>query len=245
MDADSLSDPRVQGLSGTVTDRLTTALREDILAGVFPAGSRLKILDLARRYGLSPLPVREALARLEGERLVELAAHRGAAVRSLSAKLVHDIYDVRGALEALMAGRAAERRTAAELRELAVLQDRWEAAAATGEAQPMLLANLRLHARINAISDNPEAQELYTRGFNLIRVLRGRAGFTPSRIAAVREQHLALLEALRARDAEEARRISLVHGETARDDLLAQLQSAGLLAAEVPPPRLAGSRRRT
>jgi DNA-binding GntR family transcriptional regulator len=67
---------------------LCDALRQAILCGDYPFGSRLKIDEIARRFGVSHMPVRRALLQLEGERLVTTSPNRGASVRAVSVESV-------------------------------------------------------------------------------------------------------------------------------------------------------------
>src|SRR3984893_8789589 len=94
-------EPRSEGL--------VDALREAILTGRYAPGSRLVQDDLAETFGMSRIPLREALRRLEGEGLVVISPNRGAIVRPLAPKDVVDLYDLRLALESLALRRAAER----------------------------------------------------------------------------------------------------------------------------------------
>jgi DNA-binding GntR family transcriptional regulator len=91
-----------------LTDQVYTMIREAILKGEMPAGTRLRIRDLAAQVGTSVMPVREAIRRLEEAGLAERSPHKGAVVRALSlAELVH-VYDVRRLLEVEAARRGAE-----------------------------------------------------------------------------------------------------------------------------------------
>ncbi|MFF2393348.1 GntR family transcriptional regulator [Nocardia sp. NPDC058114] len=91
-------------------DAIAQALRAEILAGRLVAGERLVEEALAKRFGVSRIPVREALARLQTEGFVTIVRHRGATV---SSSLIHDgreLLQVRRGLEVLAAQLAAERR---------------------------------------------------------------------------------------------------------------------------------------
>src|SRR5918997_1452748 len=96
----------IDGKSQTAYSALTDILREEIVSGRLAAGSRLTVEDLASRYGVSTMPVREALQRLRGEGIIVLLPHRGARVVSLDENLVSNIYDLRGAIESLLARRS-------------------------------------------------------------------------------------------------------------------------------------------
>ncbi len=80
-------------------DRVYEALREKILSGVYPPGSRLILSRLANEHQMSFIPVREALQRLEGERMVRSERNRGATVTELSIDDMRDIYETRLILE--------------------------------------------------------------------------------------------------------------------------------------------------
>lgn len=95
-----------------------TAIRDDIVSGVFERGSRLTEELLARRYGVSRVPVREALRTLESEGFVVTRRHAGACVAEPTAQEAADLLEVRMLLEPLGAARAAQRRTEAHLKVL-------------------------------------------------------------------------------------------------------------------------------
>src|SRR5690242_21918130 len=93
-----------------------TAIRDDIVAGFFEPGSRLTEELLARRYGVSRVPVREALRTLESEGFVTTRRHAGACVAEPTEQEAADLLELRLLLEPLAAARAARRRTEGHLR---------------------------------------------------------------------------------------------------------------------------------
>lgn len=95
-----------------------TAIRDDIVSGVFERGSRLTEEVLARRYGVSRVPVREALRTLESEGFVVTRRHAGACVAEPTEQEAADLLEIRMLLEPLGAARAAQRRTEAHLKVL-------------------------------------------------------------------------------------------------------------------------------
>ncbi len=100
-------------------DAIARALRAEILAGRLSAGERLVEGTIAKRYGVSRIPVREALARLQSEGFVTIVRHRGATV---SESLLHDgreLLQVRRGLEIFAARLAAENRGGTVAKELA------------------------------------------------------------------------------------------------------------------------------
>jgi len=85
--------------STLLTDQVYSMIHEAILNGDLPAGSRLRIRDLAAQVGTSVMPVREAIRRLEEAGLAEREPHKGAVVKSLTLEELVHVYDVRRLLE--------------------------------------------------------------------------------------------------------------------------------------------------
>lgn len=90
---------RVRPRFRTTTEFVEAALREAILSGVIPGGVPLRQEDLAAAFGVSRMPVREALRQLEARALVEFHPHRGAVVAEISAEDAADISAIRAAVE--------------------------------------------------------------------------------------------------------------------------------------------------
>ncbi len=108
----------VQGGRRISAHAVCTAIRDDIVSGTYPPGGRLTEELLARRYGVSRVPVREALRTLESEGFVTTRRHAGACVAQPSEREAADLLDIRALLEPLGAARAAQRRTEAHLKVL-------------------------------------------------------------------------------------------------------------------------------
>jgi DNA-binding GntR family transcriptional regulator len=85
----------------TAQSMVTAGLREAILSGALKGGEPIRQEDVATRFGVSRIPVREALRQLEGEGLVAFYPHRGAVVSELSKKEVQELSEIRIALETL------------------------------------------------------------------------------------------------------------------------------------------------
>jgi len=85
--------------AATTPELIAAALRTEILSGEIPPGWPLRQEELAERFGVSRLPVRDALVRLEGQGLVQVLPNRGAFVVSLSAHEIREIYEIRILLE--------------------------------------------------------------------------------------------------------------------------------------------------
>lgn len=139
----------------TTTEHLIATLREDIVTGRLAPGSPIRLDDVSARFGVSPIPVREALRALEAERFVVLRPHRTAVVADLPLTEVEDLYQVRILLEVEAARRAAERVTPDVL---AVLQDllaRLDAARRGADGERRSLLHREFHAAVLAACGSP------------------------------------------------------------------------------------------
>ncbi|MDP3418963.1 GntR family transcriptional regulator [Falsiroseomonas sp.] len=199
---------------------LRDRLRSAILSGDWPPGTHRTLGALALEHSVSISPVREALLSLEGEGLVEIRQHRGAIVPLLDAKLFADLYDLRGALQSLLARRAAERATAAQLQGIATHAAAFAAAAERGDPAEALRHNEAFHAAIDSAADNPQAQAVVAARTAFVNAVRLRLGYGPERMRRAAAQHEIILAALRARDAEAAAEAAFAHVESAKRDLL-------------------------
>lgn len=207
--------------------RLRDQIRSDVVSGVWQLGQHLTLATLTAHYGVSANPVREALHQLQGEGIVDMRLNRGAIIRKVNARYIGNIYDIRGAIEAMLAAEAA--RVADKPYIAGVTRDveAFEAAAASGSALEIVGANRRLHRTVYAICDNPLARDILEGRSTLVDALRRSIGYSPQRLTAVMKQHRGLLEALKARDPDRAGRVSQVHTLSARDDLLQALAERG------------------
>ena len=113
-----VNEPRQVRRYATTPDLIAASLREEILRGVIPPGQALRQEELAGRFSVSRLPVRDALLRLEAEGLVDVFPNRGAFVTTLSADEVREIYHLRILLEGDAIETAVPRMTSADWRRI-------------------------------------------------------------------------------------------------------------------------------
>ena len=95
-----------------LADQVYSTIHEAILNGDLPAGSRLTVRELAEQVGTSPMPVREAIRRLEEAGMVEREPHKGAVVKALTLEELLHVYNVRRLLEVEAARLGSEKITA-------------------------------------------------------------------------------------------------------------------------------------
>jgi len=223
---DPFASVESQGIADPVYLRVRERIRTDILSGRFQPGARIKIADLSKRYGVSQMPVREALQMLQGEGLVTIAPNRGASVRAVDERFIRNMYDIRGALEVLLVRRSARAISESDIFRLHSIQGRYEESAHGGDFEACLRYNKQFHHVIYTCADNTEALEMLERHWGLIDSLRGRYGFGSGRLVEIISEHRQLLRALDQRDEKLAEKVAFDHCEHAKEDLLSQTRAA-------------------
>jgi DNA-binding GntR family transcriptional regulator len=144
----------------TLAEELRAALADDIVRGLIAPGAGLEETELARRFGVSRTPVREAVRQLAASGLVELRAHRGAVVARPSDERLLGMFEAMAELEALCAGFAAGRMTPAERGELEAVHEDLRVLVHGGDPQPYHEANEAFHGAIYAGAHNGYLAEM-------------------------------------------------------------------------------------
>jgi DNA-binding GntR family transcriptional regulator len=180
------------------TDMVAALIRELIITGALTAGQQLRQRDLAQRFGVSQTPVREAMRRLESEGLVIGDTHRGFTVVAGDAAPVEENFRIRAALESLGASLAASKIDAAGISRLQDLNLQMTALAEDDPRYSEL--NREFHFTLYEYSRSPLLMSLMRLLWASLhggpRVLRTHAESA--------RQHDAILDALRAGDADAA-----------------------------------------
>lgn len=179
-------------------ERVYRLLREGIRGGVYRPGQRLRETQLAAELATSRTPVREAIRRLEADRLVENMPGRGYAVTQLDEARIRELYQFRAALEGAAAELAALQATELDLATLAATLDAMRAAA---EDAPRAAAlNRRFHQAIYDAARNAFLNQAIGAMSDVMALLPGTTYRQPGRMAQVVLEHEAVLEAIRRRD---------------------------------------------
>lgn len=135
-------------------DQVLTELRRRIVDGDYAQGERLTENRLAEDFGVSRNPVREALRVVETEGFVQILPRRGAVVATLDELAIRDLFAVRGQLETLAAGLAAERATEQDVARLRGLLEEASAATDAKDFDRVAELNSALHLAVMEISGN-------------------------------------------------------------------------------------------
>jgi DNA-binding GntR family transcriptional regulator len=207
----------------TMVDQVTHEVRRSILAGVLRPGQELSLRELAGRLGVSTIPVREALRRLEGQGLLVAGNGRGSArVAALDAEDLHGIYRLRLVLEPEIASRSCLLLSDAELDQLAAV------AASFGDERhsedEIYSAHHTLHLRLLAPAatawDIRTLENLWRAAERYLRLAFGNRHDRSDEHDRREHAHHDLVEAFRTRDPELVAARTSVHLE--RNEAIAQ-----------------------
>lgn len=222
------------GEPSLVTDRVYGAIREAIRSGEIPAGSRLRLRDLAAQLGTSPMPVREAIGRLEQNGLVLRVPHRGAVVARLTPVELAHVYDTRLVLELEATRLGTLAVGAADLDAMRTAYARMEGAVRDGRVGQALDHDEELLAALYAAGGNPVllglVEDLWQRcrAFKLLGA-EATGSLRPGEGAWSTQQRL--LEAVESGDLEAAVAVTRESLESSQERIRA------MLAEPDPPPR--------
>lgn len=203
------------------------ALRSQILKGSLEAGSRLITRELAANFGVSDIPVREALWMLARDGLVEMNAYSGARVASLTREEILEVLFVRSNLEGLATELAAQNIDEEGLAVLDSLLASMDAIVTSDEPDPLEYAalNRQFHSVIFGYSGNGRLTQLihsiWEGHSNLQTVFR----LFPDRLRLSLIEHRNIVDALRTRDSKRAGHLAAEHKKLQQQDLLAVIES--------------------
>ncbi|ARF57834.1 GntR family transcriptional regulator [Streptomyces gilvosporeus] len=190
---------------------MCTAIRDDIVSGALAPGSRLVEEILAARYGVSRVPVREALRTLQSEGFVTTRRHAGACVAEPTEQEAADLLDIRAVLEPLGAARAAVRRSPAHLKVLRGLVRLGRERARHGHAADLRQLDGWFHETLAQAAGSPSLTALLTQLRRKVEWMYTVEG--APRAGESWDEHGAVLDAVARGDAERARALMAAHIE--------------------------------
>lgn len=205
----------------TLADRAYDRIADAIVQGELKQGSKITEAMLSERFGISRGPLREALRRLEGRKLVVTKPRAGARVVSLSKRDILEVFEIRQSLEELACRLAAERMSDEQLDRLEVLLDLHEADPLIGRGHSRASEKPDFHVSIALGSRNRQLIDLLCgQMFDLIRVYRFQSSGKHGRADRAFEEHRDIFAAIRRREADEAARLMGRHVRQSRLNLL-------------------------
>lgn len=198
----------------TKAEVATDRLRRAVLSGELRPGEELTVIGLAHRFGLTRMPLREALSRLASEGFVELTAHQPARVVGLTRERLEEEYFVRGLIEAAAAAEAAMHLDEAAFEELEGLLRRMDRARDARRAKEYWDLTRRYHERIYAANPSrvlrEEVERMRTRTLRYLPIFANDHGL----VEHAQEEHWRILRALRSRDRRRIERLVRSHVAT-------------------------------
>ncbi len=201
-----------------LSEQVKGRLLQAILDGRYPPGARIVETRVAKEFGTSQAPVREALRDLEALGVVETAPFKGARVRQPSIEELLEAFEVRSILEGHGAVLALQNITAADIAQLTILLDRMREAAGTGDPYAEAVSDTEFHRLIMSRSGNATLERVWR---TLEPFLRTYITIVSPGVdkRAVADRHVPIIEALQKQDAALVTEAFRVHFEAAAEAL--------------------------
>lgn len=222
--------------SFSASDFATERIRELINTDEMPQGTKINVEELARDFGVSRTPVRDALARLEAEGLVSIVPRVGVYVRRVPLSEVVEVYAIKEAVEPIMAEWATERGTKSERQ--AFYDSTKKLADLAGDGDTAAYVDFVVERRLTLMemARSTVLTDVFRSIDGRVRLLRFRNLHQSARKKASVREHTAIARAIRDGDAALARDLMQQHVRSARESL------ARLLAKEEAANAARGSR---
>jgi len=175
-------------------------LRQDIVDGKLKSGQKIIMSDVAKRFGLSDIPVREAIRRLESDGFVQFTPHIGAVVSKMDEKEVVEIYLIRIELEALATRLAVPYVTSDDIDYLEKKNRDMELAIKRNRPEQLGTLNKDFHLRIYRAAPYPYLNKLINDLWEKVERTQSVFAYVPERAAASVGEHSQIIKALRSKD---------------------------------------------
>lgn len=204
----------------TIAGAILSRLRQEILSGAHPGGTQLRQDALAEAYGVSRIPVREALFQLEAEGLVRIQPHRGAVVSEISVAEIRDVFDLRALLEPRLLRASAPRLGADDFKTLARRLEEFATGLEARNVGRWGELNTAFHMALYARADLPRTSAVVASLLQTSdRYTRLQLSRTQALDRADRE-HKEIVSLLRKKRVGDAARLLVSHIEAVKDDLI-------------------------
>lgn len=202
----------------SIADQVFEILEKDILTGVYARGEILTETKLSEKLGVSRTPIREALRRLEQERLV-VGTSRGMRVVGLDMRDIEDIYEIRSRVEGLAARRAADRAKPEQLDELKRILDMQEFFTIKEDSDSIIDADNQFHDMLYRLSGSLVLYDTLSPLHRKIVRYRKVSVRHGGRAKESYAEHKAIYEAIAAHDPDKAEELLLRHTVNARNSI--------------------------
>jgi DNA-binding GntR family transcriptional regulator len=214
----------------TLKDQISSQIKELILTNRLQPGQQIVIDKLAEEFGVSHTPVREALAMLERDGLIELNSYRNPQVARVTVDDVRDVYEMRLMVEVWAIERAAVTLPDQQIKEIEQMLENARIEAENHNYEPHIKADLLLHETILRATRNDlfwkMAERIHERSIH-VRALVEAKGTAPQ-IQKIIDEHDHIVQALLAHNPEEARKSMIAHLEAGYKRTLGALEQGYL-----------------
>lgn len=218
----------------TLVEQVVNAIVSEIVEGELPSNSRLIQDELARAYGVSRQPVQQALLLLRDRGLVREAPGRGLIVSPIDPEFVRKLYEVRGMLDGLAARLAAERGAERARIEGPAFLEEGRAAVESGSLNEQIEADIKFHAFINELSGNSLIGETTAPHWPYLRRVMGEVLRDDVQMPqTILGEHVAILDAIIAGDADRAEALSRDHISRAAKIFVHRLETQQAASEEI------------
>jgi len=199
-----------------LSEKIYEILKNKIISEELKPGERLLDDKLASKFGVSRTPVREAITRLSSEGLVEINRRSAVYVKRLSKKDIEEIYEIRKVLEGLAIRQATYIISDEEINQLSILLEKARRSLKTNDRQACIALDIKLHQVVLKNCENSRLISIMNNLNTLIHVFRVRVAKNREKAKQALREHEAILEAIKARDAEKAEKMMVEHIEKSK-----------------------------
>jgi DNA-binding GntR family transcriptional regulator len=195
----------------TKSEIIYQEIKDDIINGKYKPNERMVISEVAKEFGTSEIPVREAMRHLESDGLIKNKPYVGAVVTNFDLVDIQKIYQIRAVLEGLATRQAVDRINEGGLKKLDTVLSRMIKAADSGKC--VLLSNLNrdFHYVIYAASGNEYLIKVIFDFWDMSLRARAIFSFMPDRVQAAIHEHANIVSALRKKDEILAEKLVIHH----------------------------------
>lgn len=201
----------------TMAVQIADLLRVDILSRVIQPGSRITVKEIADRYNVSAMPVREAFNMLCGEQLLELNPYRGATVMAVTSELMAQLNDVQCALESKLVELCIQKGYSEELlNQLEAINQEMAGLDEQGIRERRFDLNSQFHTLEYSPCQDHMAYSMFKRTLDQLTVIRKFHVMDAHRVMETVEEHAMIIKALRRSDVVSAVALTKLHTSNAK-----------------------------
>ena len=195
----------------TKSEIIYQEIKEDIINGKYKPNERIVISDVAREFGASDIPVREAMRHLESDGLIQSKPYVGAIVTNFDLADIRKIYQIRAVLEGLATRQAVDRIHENGLKKLETILSKMTKAVGSGNFVQLSNLNREFHHVIYAASENEYLIKVIFDLWDMSLRARAIFSFMPDRARAAVDEHSHIVAALKKKDGSLAEKLVTQH----------------------------------